>query len=239
MIQLQAMEQEKRTIEAQFDSAREDWAVEEKTLRKELAMSQENLEGIQAELRGLEREIEGNGSVDKLLQADLETLKSENVLLKNLNSSLEDTNNRVKLELDAAINAVKEAKDLEAGHADAQKRVQDAEAQLAREIDRSNRLEQELAAAVAVGDQQAGQQVCLSVYLSVSVSVCLRVRVCVCVCVSVSVSVSQHTYATTHSHRKPSAVVLLLGPVGRAPQPFVWTPYPHIILKPQRIPQTP
>jgi len=184
-IQLQAMEREKKTIEAQFESARGDWAAEEKNLRKELAMAQENLEGMQAQMRGLEREAEGKGSVDKLLQADLETFKSENALLKNLNASLEETNNRYKLELDSAINAVKEARDLESGHADAKKKVQDAEAKLAREIDRSQRLEQELAAAVSAssaGDQQASKQVC------VCMRACVRVRACVCVCVDLRVS---------------------------------------------------
>ena len=44
---------------------------------------------------------------------------------KNLNASLEETNNRYKNELDAAISAVTEARGLESGHTDAKKKLQE------------------------------------------------------------------------------------------------------------------
>ena len=78
------------------------------------------MDNAKARLESLEREA-GPDSKYKMLMADMDALKEESKVLKNFNESLEGTNNRYKRELDAAINAVQEARSLEAAHAQARK----------------------------------------------------------------------------------------------------------------------
>jgi hypothetical protein len=79
-----------------------------------------HVDNSKARLESLEREA-GPDSKHKMLMADVDALKEENKVLKNFNESLEGTNNRYKVELDAAIKAVQEARSLEAAHAQARK----------------------------------------------------------------------------------------------------------------------
>ena len=48
--ELQVLQKEKQELETQFRSAREDWASTEKSLRKELAFSEESCEGLRAQI---------------------------------------------------------------------------------------------------------------------------------------------------------------------------------------------
>lgn len=78
------------------------------------------MDNAKARLESLER-VAGPDSTNKMLMADMDAVKDENLVLKNVNESLEGMNNRYKRELDAAIKAVQEARALEAAHAQARK----------------------------------------------------------------------------------------------------------------------
>lgn len=164
--QLEALEQEKKMVDMQLASERQERAREITQAAKDLAAAQEELaaaqvcqpscaartswrfasthwqgharvtcfltvgetscmgimRNVQARLKSLE--AAGPDANNKMLLADMDALKAENQVLKNLNESLEGTNERYKRELDAAIKAVQEARELEAAHAQARKNVQ-------------------------------------------------------------------------------------------------------------------
>jgi hypothetical protein len=132
-------------------------------LNKEIAQLEETLHQERAEKRNIARALSEKGGEIKLMMVDMDSLKTENEMLKNLNKSLDSNLRACKQELENAAKVVKaarsaslEARSLDTSTSEAHRKLNDQNAELFKAYDKIRLLESKLSD-VSTSEEQVGR----------------------------------------------------------------------------------
>jgi len=138
-------------------------------LSMEIAQLEETLHQERAEKRNIARALSEKGGEIKLMMVDMDSLKTENEMLKNLNKSLDSNLRACKQELENAAKVVKaarsasasasaslDARSLDTSTSDAHRKLNDQNAELFKAYDKIRLLESKLSD-VSTSEEQVGR----------------------------------------------------------------------------------